>query len=50
MTLKRTYCFLENKVEVRTVLNDIDLVINKGETVALIGTNGSGKVLFKIND
>lgn len=44
MTLKERIVFWKkNKVEVRTVLNDIDLVINKGETVALIGTNGSGK-------
>lgn len=44
MTLKERIVFWnKNKVEVRTVLNDINLVINKGETVALIGTNGSGK-------
>jgi ABC-2 type transport system ATP-binding protein len=44
MTLKERIVFWnKNKVEVRTVLDDIDLVIKKGETVALIGTNGSGK-------
>ena len=33
----------KNKVEIRTVLKDININIKKGETVALIGVNGSGK-------
>ena len=33
----------KNKVDVITVLKNIDITINKGETVALIGVNGSGK-------
>jgi ABC-2 type transport system ATP-binding protein len=44
MTLKERIVFWnKNKIEVRTVLDNISVVINKGETVALIGTNGSGK-------
>lgn len=43
-TLKEKLLFWKrgNK-EVRTVLKDINIDIKKGETVALIGTNGSGK-------
>lgn len=33
----------KNKVEVHTVLKDINVEIKNGETVALIGVNGSGK-------
>lgn len=33
----------KSKIEVRTVLDNINIEIKKGETVALIGTNGSGK-------
>ena len=44
MTLKERIVFWnKSKIDVRTVLDNIDLVINEGETVALIGTNGSGK-------
>jgi ABC-type polysaccharide/polyol phosphate transport system ATPase subunit len=44
-TLKEKILFFKkrNKSDVLHVLKDIDLVINKGETVALIGVNGSGK-------
>ena len=41
-TLKEKILFSNrNKVEKHTVLRDITLNIEKGETVALIGTNGS---------
>ena len=43
-TLKeRLIRFGTGKRETRVVLDDIDLTINKGENVALIGVNGSGK-------
>jgi ABC-type polysaccharide/polyol phosphate transport system ATPase subunit len=44
-TLKEKILFFKkgNKPDVLHILKDIDLVINKGETVALIGVNGSGK-------
>lgn len=43
-TLKERIVFWKNKnVDYHEVLKDIDLVIKKGENVALIGTNGSGK-------
>ena len=43
-TLKERLVFWKtNKADIRVVLQDINLVINKGETVALIGVNGSGK-------
>ncbi len=33
----------------KTILNDVSLVVQQGETVGLVGANGSGKsVLFKI--
>ena len=43
-TLKEKFVFWKNNSkEVRTVLNNINLKIKKGETVALIGVNGCGK-------
>ena len=40
-----------NKKGKREVLKDINLTINNGEAVALIGVNGSGKVYsFKAHD
>ena len=43
-TLKERLVFWNHKKsDSRTVLDNINLVIQKGETVALIGTNGSGK-------
>lgn len=43
-TLKEKLMFWNrSKGEVREVLKNINLTINKGETVALIGTNGCGK-------
>lgn len=43
-TLKERLVFWNHKkAETRTVLDNINLVVEKGETVALIGVNGSGK-------
>lgn len=43
-TIKERLLFWNrSKKEVRTVLKDIDVTINKGEVVGLIGVNGSGK-------
>ena len=43
-TIKEKLLFWNrSKKEVREVLNDINLEINKGEVVGLIGVNGSGK-------
>ena len=43
-TIKEKLLFWNRtKKEVRIVLKDINLVINKGEVVGLIGVNGSGK-------
>ena len=43
-TLKeRIVNFGRNKTVKRTVLEDINITIKKGETVALVGNNGSGK-------
>lgn len=43
-TIKERILFWnKSKKEVRTVLKDINLTVNKGEVVGLIGVNGSGK-------
>lgn len=43
-TLKEKILFRKrNSYETKEILSDISIVINKGETVALIGVNGSGK-------
>lgn len=43
-TLKEKIVFWKNrKSESKDVLKDIDLLIEKGESIALIGVNGSGK-------
>lgn len=43
-TLKERILFRKrNSYETKEILSDISIVINKGETVALIGVNGSGK-------
>lgn len=43
-TLKERILFMKrNHYESRNVLNQIDLLINKGDVVGLIGENGSGK-------
>ena len=48
-TLKERLVFWnKNNKEIRSVLKNINLNINKGETVALIGTNGSIKTNGKL--
>ncbi len=51
-TIKEKIMFFNrNKKEKREVLKGINLTINKGEVVALIGVNGSRKInTIKTND
>ncbi len=37
---------LTYKVDNRTILDDINLNINKGDTIAIVGPSGSGKSTF----
>lgn len=37
---------LTYKVDNRTILDDINLNINKGDTIAIVGPSGSGKSNF----
>ena len=34
------------KIEKNTILNNVTMQVNKGEIVALIGRNGSGKTML----
>lgn len=41
--IKKTFSVGESEKDLRVALNDINLTINDGEFVAIIGSNGSGK-------
>lgn len=48
---KIIYMIKSKRGEKREILNDINIEIKKGESVALIGTNGSRQIYFtQIND